>query len=115
MHYNVNNALKFVNDNSIRKYSSKEHKYTHNWLISALVTMKASIYIHYQPHNVRIVLRTMLEGESTRHREDLPDASLNGRKPENLKVKELKQWLTCRGASVKGKKCDLVAITNTSL
>ena len=48
--------------------------------------------------------------ESKRHREDdLPGASLNGRRPENVKVEELKQWLTCRGASVKGEKCDLVA------
>ena len=47
--------------------------------------------------------------ESKRHREDLPGASLNGRRPENLEVEELKQWLTCRGASVKGGKCDLVA------
>ena len=47
--------------------------------------------------------------ESKRHREDdLPGASLNGRRPENLKVKELKQWLPCRGVSVKGEKCDLV-------
>ena len=37
--------------------------------------------------------------------EDIPGASLNGRDPE---VQELKQWLQCRGASVRGKKADLV-------
>jgi hypothetical protein len=30
--------------------------------------------------------------------------SLDGRKPENLKVAELKFWLACRGAPVKGEK-----------
>ena len=40
---------------------------------------------------------------------DIPGASLEGRGPENLKVKELQQWLLCRGASIKGKKADLIA------
>ena len=46
---------------------------------------------------------------------DIPGASLDGRKPENLKVAELKCWLVCRGAPVKGKKVDLVARCATSL
>ena len=41
--------------------------------------------------------------------EDVPGAPLNGRKPEQLKVPELKNWLACRGAPTKGKKADLVA------
>ena len=40
--------------------------------------------------------------------EDIPGASLNGRDPGCLKVQELKRWLQCRGASVRGKKADLV-------
>ncbi len=39
---------------------------------------------------------------------DIPGASLNGRDPSLLKVPELKRWLLCRGASVRGKKADLV-------
>ena len=50
---------------------------------------------------------TSLEG-SVRE-EDVPGASLNGRKPEQLKVPELKYWLACRGAPTKGRKADLVA------
>lgn len=34
--------------------------------------------------------------------EDVPGASLNGRKPEQLKNDELKRWLKCRGANVSG-------------
>ena len=40
--------------------------------------------------------------------EDIPGASLNGRDPGCLKVQELKRWLQCREASVRGKKADLV-------
>ena len=40
--------------------------------------------------------------------EDVPGASLSGRKPADLKVSELKRWLLCRGASLRGKKADLV-------
>ena len=39
---------------------------------------------------------------------DVPGASLNGRKPEELTIPQLKRWLQCRNASVKGKKADLV-------
>ena len=39
---------------------------------------------------------------------DVPGASLNGRRPEKLKVPELKLWLSCRGAPTKGKKADIV-------
>ena len=41
--------------------------------------------------------------------EAVPGASLSGRKPEDLKVPELKTWLTCRGLPTKGKKADLSA------
>ena len=41
--------------------------------------------------------------------EDVPGASLNGRKAEHLKVVELKYWLSCRGLPTKGNKADLVA------
>ena len=39
---------------------------------------------------------------------DIPGASLNGRDPSYLKIPELKRWLLCRNASMKGKKADLV-------
>ncbi len=39
---------------------------------------------------------------------DIPGASLNGRDPATLKILELKRWLDCRGASVRGKKADVV-------
>ena len=35
-------------------------------------------------------------------------ASLGGRDPTNLTLPELKRWLLCRNASLKGKKADLV-------
>ena len=41
--------------------------------------------------------------------EDVPGASLGGREVASLKVPELRRWLQCRRASVKGKKADLVA------
>ena len=39
---------------------------------------------------------------------DVPGASLKGRKPEQLKVPELKLWLSCRGAPTRGRKAELV-------
>lgn len=40
---------------------------------------------------------------------DIPGASLQGRKPESIHVSELKQWLKCRqGATLKGLKQDLI-------
>ena len=36
--------------------------------------------------------------------EDIPGASLKERKPEQLKVPELKLWLSCRGHLQKGRK-----------
>ena len=40
---------------------------------------------------------------------DIPGASLCDRDPSELKIPELKRWLACRGAPLKGKKADLVA------
>ena len=40
---------------------------------------------------------------------DIPGASLCGWDPSELKIPELKRWLACRGAPLKGKKSDLVA------
>ena len=40
---------------------------------------------------------------------DILGVSLNGRKPEDLKVVELKRWLDCRAASMKGKKANLIS------
>ena len=40
---------------------------------------------------------------------DVPGASINGRKPEEQAIPQLKRWLQCRKASVKGKKANLVA------
>ena len=39
---------------------------------------------------------------------DIPGASLHKRKPENLTVPELKRLLACRGASLSGRKSDLI-------
>ena len=40
--------------------------------------------------------------------DDIPGASLKGRKPEQLKNDELKRWLKCRGASVSGTRVQLL-------
>ena len=40
---------------------------------------------------------------------DIPGTSLTGRKPEDLKVGELKRWFDCRATSTKGKKADLIS------
>lgn len=39
--------------------------------------------------------------------DDVPGASLKGRKAEQLKNDELKRWLKCRGASVSGTRVQL--------
>ena len=39
---------------------------------------------------------------------DIAGVSLNGRNPTELKIPELKRWLKCHDASIKGKKSDLV-------
>ena len=39
---------------------------------------------------------------------DVPGAALAGRSPSDLRVVELKRWLMCRDASVRGKKADLI-------
>ena len=39
---------------------------------------------------------------------DLPGASLGGQRPSALTVQRLKRWLACRGASVAGRKAELV-------
>ena len=46
----------------------------------------------------------------TRLREgDIPGASLRGKQPAELNVRQLKRWLSCRGAAVGGRKADLIA------
>ena len=40
--------------------------------------------------------------------DDVPGASLKGRKPEQLKNDELKGWLRCRGAIVSGTRVQLL-------
>ena len=40
--------------------------------------------------------------------DDVPGASLKGRKPEQLKNDELKGWLRCRGAIVSGTRVHLL-------
>jgi len=40
--------------------------------------------------------------------EDIPGASLNGKRPRELNVHQLKRWLSCRGAPVSGKKPELI-------
>ena len=39
---------------------------------------------------------------------DIPGASLNGKKPNELNVVQLKRWLSCRGAPTGGKKPQLI-------
>lgn len=39
---------------------------------------------------------------------DIPGASLQNRKPENLQNEELKRWLKCRGGSVGGNRVQLL-------
>ena len=40
--------------------------------------------------------------------DDVPGASLNGKKPSQLNVTSLKRWLACRGASTSGNKPQLI-------
>ena len=44
--------------------------------------------------------------------EDVPGASLGGKRPDELKVPELKRWLAARGASRKGNKSALIERVN---
>ena len=39
---------------------------------------------------------------------DIPGASLNGKKPNELNVVQLRRWLSCRGAPIGGKKPQLI-------
>lgn len=39
---------------------------------------------------------------------NIPGASLNGKKPKELNVIQLKRWLSCRGAPTSGKKPQLI-------
>ena len=39
---------------------------------------------------------------------DIPGASLHGKEPSQLNVIQLKRWLACRGAPVKGNKPELL-------
>ena len=39
---------------------------------------------------------------------DIPGASLNGKKPCQLNVAQLKRWLACRGAPLSGRKPELI-------
>ena len=41
-------------------------------------------------------------------KKDVPGASLCGRDPSELKILELKRWLACRGAPLKGEVCILL-------
>ena len=40
--------------------------------------------------------------------QDIPGASLNGKKPGQLNVVQLKRWLACRGAPMSEKKPQLI-------
>ena len=55
------------------------------------------------------VVGDLISVEGSVRKEDIPGASLNGRKPEQLKVPDLKYWLASRGAPTKRKRADLVA------
>ena len=53
------------------------------------------------PHNSQ-------PGSNLLRKENIPGASLNGHKPSDLHVVELKHWLKCRGATTSGRKQGLV-------
>ena len=40
--------------------------------------------------------------------QNIPGTSLNGKKPGQLNVVQLKRWLACRGAPMSGKKPQLI-------
>ena len=40
--------------------------------------------------------------------QDIPGASLGGRKPSQLNVKQVRRWLASRGAGVGGTKAELI-------
>ena len=46
---------------------------------------------------------------STLTEEDIPGASLNGKDPKQMTIKQLKFWLSCRGAKISGEKDELVS------
>ena len=45
---------------------------------------------------------------STLSEDDVPGASLNGKKPSQLNVTSLRRWLSCRGAPISGNKPQLI-------
>ena len=72
-------------------------------------------YYYYYYYRFAFKMNTLSEATTRSKRcrhslkeEDISGASLNGRDPGCLKVQELKRWLQCRGASMRGKKADLV-------
>ena len=50
----------------------------------------------------------LVEDSELLNEEDIPGASLNGKKPHELNVYQLKRWLSCHGAPVSGKKPELI-------
>ena len=49
-----------------------------------------------------------MESELILTEDDVPGASLAGRSPSDLLLKELRRWLACRGASRGGRHAELV-------
>ena len=79
-----------------------------NWSIRIACVMDAGRSEVVESGQNTIVVGDLTSLEESVREEDVPGASLNGRKPEQLKVPELKYWLSCRGAPTKGRKADLV-------
>ena len=55
-----------------------------------------------------VLLTQMNPGGLKEEDKHVPGASLNGRKPKQLRIPELKLWLACRGALTKGRKAELI-------
>ena len=51
----------------------------------------------------------IMKSKRTLMESDIPGASLNGKSPRGLTIPQLKRWLQCQNASLKGKKANLVA------
>ena len=80
-----------------------------NWSICAACVIATDQRDGVESVQNMTVCGGLTEAEGDICDEDFPGASLNGRRPEDLKVPELKYWLECRRAPTKGKKADLVA------
>lgn len=71
------------------------------------VTVKGACTL-FRVHGHRKLAALSMESAELITEKEVPGASLNSRRPEQLKVPELKLWLNCRGAPTKGKRQNLL-------